>query len=126
MTHLLLRRRMRVRNLRMIQLHDIARLAARLNADDWDAVVGVPAHWWALPPLELASRHVSQVIPPDVLARLERACPRRLRRACRRQTLTDVSRSNFWIEAFPGIEWSPTWTERVRYVVDRIRPDREC
>jgi hypothetical protein len=127
MTHLLLHAagNMRFRSLRMIHLHDIARLAARLKADDWDAVVGVPSHWWALPPLELASRHFPQVIPPDVLARLERTCPRWLRRACRRQSLTDVSLSNPWIEAFPGIEWSPTSMARMRYVVNRIWPSRE-
>ena len=127
MTHLLLHAagNMRWRSLRMIQLHDIVGLAARLSADDWDAVAAAPSQWWALPPLDLASRYFPQVIPPDVLARLERACPRWLRRACRRQALTDVSLSNLWIEAFPGIEWSPTVLERVRYVVNRIRPARE-
>ncbi|MCE3284390.1 MAG: hypothetical protein K0R70_646 [Steroidobacteraceae bacterium] len=127
MTHLLLHAagNMRFRSLRLIQLHDIARLAARLTADDWNAVVGIPPHWWALPPLQLASHYFPQVVPLDVLARLERACPRWLRRACRRQSLTDVSLSNLWIEAFPGIEWSPTPRERVRYVVDRIWPRRE-
>ncbi len=127
MTHLLLHAagNMRFRSLRMIQLHDIAGLARRLSADDWNAVAAVPSQWWALPPLDLASRYFPQVVPPDVLARFERACPRGLRRACRRQALTDVSLSNLWIEAFPGIEWSPTAAEWVRYVVKRVRPDRE-
>ena len=81
---------MRVRNLRMIQLHDIARLAARrtpMTGTQPSACrrTGGPCRRWN------SRRDVSRVIPPDVLARLERACPRRLRRACRRQTLTDVA-----------------------------------
>jgi Uncharacterised nucleotidyltransferase len=127
MMHLLLHAagNMRTRTLRMIQLHDIAGLAARMNADDWDALTRETAQWWRLPPLELAARHYPGVIPPDVLANLARACAHHLRRVCRRQTLTDVSLSNLWIEAFPGIEWSPTRTDRVRYVVSRVWPDRE-
>ncbi|HET7204618.1 MAG TPA: nucleotidyltransferase family protein, partial [Steroidobacteraceae bacterium] len=127
MAHLLLHAagNMRARSLRMIQLHDIAGLAAHMSADDWNAVAPDPAQWWALPPLEFAARHYPRVIPPDVLATFARACPRHLRRACRQQALTDVSLSNPWIEAFPGIEWSPTPMDRVRYVVSRVWPDRE-
>ena len=38
----------------------------------------------------------------------------------------DVSLSNTWIEAFPGLEWSPTRLDGLRYVVQRIRPRRQA
>lgn len=124
MAHLLLHAagNMAGRSLRLIHLHDIARLAARLEVDDWDVVAGLESPWWALPPLELASRYCGHAVPPAVLGRLERACPRHLRRAIARRTLTDVSLSNPWIEAFPGIEWSPTRLDGLRYAVQRVRP----
>ena len=127
MTHLLLHAAgsMQYRSLRMIQLHDIARLASRMRAVDWRAVAGDPPQWWALPPLDIASRHYPKVIPPDALATLAGGCPRLLRRVCRRQSLTDVSLSNLWIEAFPGIEWSQSRMDRLRYAFGRIRPSRE-
>ena len=127
MAHLLLHAagNMAYRSLRLIHLQDIARLAARLEVADWDVVAGLDSPWWALPPLELASRYCGHGVPPAVLARLERACPRKLRRAIARRTLTDVSLSNPWIEAFPGIEWSPTRLDGLRYAAQRIRPRRE-
>ena len=127
MLHLLLHAagNMRYRSLRMIQLHDIARVASRMRAVDWSAVAGDLPPWWALPPLDMASRHYPEVIPPDVLAKLAGGCPQPLKRVCRRQSLTDVSLSNFWIEAFPGIEWSQSRMDRLRYVFGRIRPSRE-
>jgi hypothetical protein len=127
MVHLLLHAagNMPFRSLRLIQLHDIARLAARLDAADWDVVAGLSSPWWALPPLELAVRYCGLVVSPAVLARFERACPRHLRRTIRHRSLTDVSLSNPWIEAFPGIEWSPTARDGLRYAVQRIRPRHE-
>ena len=127
MTHLLLHAAgdMRGRSVRLMQLHDIARLGGRMNADDWKSASCVPSRWWALPPLSLTARYFPQAIPSDILAELAPGCPRNLRRVCRRQTLTDTSLSNLWIEAFPGIEWSKTRTERIRYIVNRVRPNRE-
>ena len=127
MAHLLLHAagNMAFRSLRLIHLHDIARLAARLEVADWDVVAGLESPWWALPPLELASRYCGHGAPATVLGRLERACPRHLRRAIARRSLTDVSLSNPWIEAFPGIEWSPTGLDGLRYAVQRVRPRRE-
>jgi hypothetical protein len=127
MTHVLLHAagNMAGRSLRLIHLQDIARLATRMDAANWDVLVGLDSPWWALPPLEFASRYCGCVVPPAVLARLERACPRRLRRAMDRHTVSDVSLSNPWIEAFPGIEWSPTRLDGLRYAVQRVRPRRE-
>jgi Uncharacterised nucleotidyltransferase len=116
---------MAFRSLRMIQLHDIARLAARMSGDDWGAVTRDRSRWWALPPLSLTARYYPQAIPSGVVADLAPGCTRSLRRFCRRHTLTDVSLSNLWVEFVPGIEWSRTRSERVRYIVNRVWPDRE-
>jgi hypothetical protein len=36
-----------------------------------------------------------------------------------------VSRSKLWIDAFPGIEWSSSLDEMLRFVARRVRPDKE-
>lgn len=127
MIHLLLHTagNMQARSARMIQLHDIARLAARMGGNDWAQVTRDRALWWALPPLMLTARYYQQAIPAEVLAATTPACPRHLRRICERQTLTDVSLSRLWVEAFPGIEWSTTGADLVRCMIGRVRPDRE-
>jgi hypothetical protein len=113
LSHLLLHAagNMRNRCLRMIQVHDIARVAARLDADDWAAVIRTPSPWWALPPLQLASRYYPLAVPPGVLAGLARDCPRRLRRACRRQALTTCrSRTSGSRPSPESNGQSPGWT----------------
>jgi hypothetical protein len=127
MMHLLLHAsgNMAFRGLRMIQLHDIARLAERMSDDDWVAATRGPSRWWALPPLSLTARYYPNAIPAGIVADLASGCTRSLRRFCGRHTLTDVSLSNPWIEFVPGIEWSRTRMERVRYIVNRVWPDRE-
>jgi len=115
------------RSLRLIHLHDIARLARRMDAQDWDLLCGAPAAaGWAWPPLFLAARYYGDVAPAGVMARLEAACPRLLRIVARRQTLTDVSCSALWLQAFGGIEWSRSAREALRYVEQRIRPSAEA
>jgi hypothetical protein len=42
------------------------------------------------------------------------------------RTLSDVSFSRLRIEAFPGIEWSRSISEMVRFVVNRVRPSGEA
>jgi len=125
MLHMLLHAsaNMAFRSLRMIQLHDIARLAARMSGDDWVAA-REGSRWWALPPLSLTARYHPQAIPAGVISNLAPSCTRSLRRFCRGRTLTDVSLSNLWIELVPGIEWSQTRMERVRYIASRVWPDR--
>ena len=49
-------------------------------------------------------------------------CPRALRFATDRETLTDVSWSNLHIHAFPGIAWSRTPLDALRYVRSRALP----
>jgi hypothetical protein len=114
--------------LRQIQLHDIAALASRLRDADWTAVLGAPApterRWWAFPPLALAARYYPGAVPTEVLRELGGACPRALRFATDRAALTDVSWSNPHIHALPGIAWSRTPLDALRYVRSRALPSR--
>ena len=134
MSHLLLHAagNIRTRGLRLVQLNDIARLASRMLPSDWNKLCDphpgtVP--WWALPPLLLTARYYRHVIPESVLKRLASACPALLRTASRRHTLTQLSCSDLWIRALPGIEWSRSVGEVSRYIRNRLLPtpsaDRE-
>ncbi|MBT2144022.1 MULTISPECIES: nucleotidyltransferase family protein [unclassified Rhodanobacter] len=130
MSHLLLHAagNMCGRSLRLLHLHDIARLAMRLSASDWEVLwadAGAPP-WWALPPLRLAACHYPEAIPAAVLARLERDCPLLLRAISRRQSLTRVSCSELWLHAFAGIEWSRSLGEAGRYLRNRASPPDEA
>jgi len=126
MTHLLLHAagNIRVRLMRLIHLHDIGALAARLSRDDWCDVLGDrSAHWWAYPPLVLTARYFPSAVPSDVLSRASAACPPRLRRIVQQQRLSDVSLSHLWMEFCPGIEWSGSIRERLHYMGARVFPD---
>jgi Uncharacterised nucleotidyltransferase len=118
------------RTLRLLQLNDLARLAARMSGEDWHELLRQDCAdcglWWALPPLRLASRYYPSAIPARVLTALTRACPWRLNRMTARQQLTDVSLSNIWVQAFPGIEWSQSVAEMLRYAVRRVWPSQEA
>jgi hypothetical protein len=130
MSHLLLHAagNMCGRSLRLLHLHDIALLAARMAAGDWAALWDGDAEppWWALPPLRLAARYYPEAIPAAVLARLERDCPLLLRTISRRQSLTQVSCSELWLHAFAGIEWSRSVHEAGRYLRNRVSPPQEA
>jgi hypothetical protein len=126
MTHLLLHAagNIRMRALRLIHVHDIAVLAARLSRQDWCGALEDPAScWWAYPPLALTARYFPSAIPADVLSRADAACPSRLRRIAQRQRLSDVSLSHLWIESWPGIEWCGSIREKMRYISARVFPD---
>jgi hypothetical protein len=119
---------MAYRSLRLLHLHDIALVASRMSALDWDELLahgGKAGPWWALPPLQLTSRYYDAVVPKDVLASLAAHCQRPLRRIARHQSLSDVSLSNPWIEAFPGIAWCRSVTEMLECIAHRIHPDAE-
>jgi Uncharacterised nucleotidyltransferase len=116
------------RALRLMHLHDIARIAARATAEDWAELLGVPAPqalWWALPPLQLLNRYQPGLVPAAVLARLRGACPWALRRQCRRASLAQMSYASLAISAFPGMPWCTSLSERLRYVRQRILPGAE-
>ena len=114
--------------LRILQLHDIALLAARMKEADWNelAVAKSPHSrmWWAYPPLEMLSRYYASSVPGHVLDALRLDCSHVLRAlGGRRKSLTDVSYSYLWVKAFPGIEWSRSIAEVLGYAVSRVRPD---
>jgi hypothetical protein len=131
MLHLLLHAasNMRARALRLIQLHDIARLGARFSTADWQQLLaarpGGRGLWWAAPPLMLTVRDCSAVIPAFMMAAVEKDCSWLLRRTVRHQSLADVSWSNIRVHAFPGIEWSSSAGEALRFMTARVWPSRE-
>ncbi len=132
MMHLLLHAagNIRAHALRLIQLHDIARLGERFARRDWDELLlarpGDQPLWWAVAPLMLAARYYPTAIPPYVIACLDGECPWLLRKIARRQRLTDVSWSNIKVYAFPGIEWSRTPREALSFIISRIWPSRDA
>jgi hypothetical protein len=132
MRHLLLHAagNMRARALRLIQLHDIALLAARMGRADWAELHEAPARkqrlWWALAPLTLTARYYPSAIPASVLAATEPGCPRLLKQALRSHELTDVSWSRIRIQAFPGIEWSRSAREALLFIMSRVWPNRSA
>jgi hypothetical protein len=131
MLHLLLHcaGNMRAHALRQIQCHDIALLGRQFNDNDWRGVVMEPGtrtnRWWVYPPLAITERYYKGCVPSDVLWDSRKACPRALRRAIDRKSLTDVSWSNLRICAFPGISWARTPVEALRYIRSRALPSRK-
>ncbi|MBE1161889.1 nucleotidyltransferase family protein [Dyella acidiphila] len=115
------------RTVRLLHLHDIAQLAARMHESDWDVLwqADTPP-WWALPPLRMVQRYYPQAIPSAVLMRIARSCQPLLRGLSRHQDLTRVSCSALWLNALPGIEWSRSAGEAVRCVINRFRPTAEA
>jgi Uncharacterised nucleotidyltransferase len=117
------------RQLRLMHLHDLARLAARMTAADWQGLLGMlpapHAPWWALPPLQLLSRYQPALVPVEVLAALGRACPGWLRRQSRHANLSQMSFASVSIPAFPGLVWCTSHAERLHYVRERIFPGAE-
>jgi len=132
MLHLLLHaaNNMRARAVRLIQLHDIALLAPRLRADDWEELLAMRPHgqplWWAFAPLCLIARYFPAAIPPALSVDRDTMCPWLLRNRARRQLLSDVSWSNLRIAAFPGLEWSRTPLQGLAFIKSRIWPTREA
>jgi hypothetical protein len=130
MRHLLLHAagNMRAHGLRQIQLHDIALLAARLGDADWLRLLETPESrggaWWMLPPLALAARYYPGAIAQPLLSEFTARCPPPLCRVASRMTLTGVSWSNLRIAAFPGICWSRSPLEVMRFIRSRVFPSR--
>ena len=126
MRHLLLHAagNMRARALRMVQLYDIAVLARRMTGAEWQELTDGRAAtgWWMYPPLALAERYLPGAIPAAVLTAARAACPGWLRWRTGRQVLYDVSWSNLRVEALPGVEWSRSPGEALRYAYSRVFP----
>jgi hypothetical protein len=119
------------RSLRLVHLHDIALLSARMGEGDWrelddcDSDAGGPA-WWALPVLRLVERYHPGLVPAGVLSRLSRECPWLLRAISLRQDMTRVSCSELWLHPLDGLEWSRSAGDARRYLANRARPSREA
>jgi AcrR family transcriptional regulator len=120
---------MAYRALRLLHLHDIALVSARMSNADWDELLALGRNtdgpWWALPPLQLTARYYDAAVPTPVLDALAEHCQWHLRRLARHQSLSDASLSYLWIEAFPGIGWSRSLSEVMEYVASRLRPAKE-
>jgi hypothetical protein len=119
---------MKTHCLRQLQLHDIALLLGRLGAADWDAMheaASAGELWWAFPPLAMTERYYDCRAPRALLRDVRRSCPVILRRVSDRHELTDVSWSNLRISALPGIAWSHTPIEALRYAWRRVSPERD-
>ena len=131
MMHLLLHASgaMVFRALRLINLHDIARLSVLMSDGDWEEFLCLgnardSRLWWALPPLLLSARYYG-CIAERILVPVAAGCPWLLKRTCRRRSLTDVSFSHLWISAFPGIEWAQSLRETLAYAGQRLVPNAE-
>jgi hypothetical protein len=112
------------RSLRLIQLHDIALLGRRVTETDWQELLAWEP-WWALPPLALAERCYGSIAPPTALPALRKYCPPLLRRASGRNRVSEVSLSQVWVAAFPGLAWARSPGEMLRYVGGRLVPDAQ-
>jgi len=130
MHHLLLHAagNIRAHAVRQIQLHDIALLARELTASHWRQLLAGCATgcWWMLPPLALTARYYADSIPLSVLDGARACCPPLLRAASTRMSLSQVSWSNLRIAAFPGIAWSNSPLEALRFVRSRVAPGRHA
>jgi hypothetical protein len=132
MLHLLLHAagNFRKRTLRHIQLHDIALLAGMLDAADWHSILRSrhdgSVHWWIYVPLAMTERYYEGSILPVTLRMARRNCPLVLRYGMRRPSLAGFSFSNLRIPAFPGLTWSQTPMEALRFMRSRIAPSRSA
>jgi hypothetical protein len=110
------------RTLRLVQLHDLALLSARMSAHDWAELTGPIAQqyglWWALAPMMLVERYY-EPFPAEVMAHSAAHCHWPLRRSSRKKLLWEVSFSNLRRSAFPGIEWSRSALEVLMYAAQR-------
>jgi len=117
------------RSLRLLHLHDVALVAARMDENDWSELLELrtassPAGspWWALPPLIMAAKYYPGVLPEPVAHELTSSCHLPLRLVCGTQKLSDVSHSRLWVDTFPGFEWSRSLGEFLAYLYGCIRP----
>lgn len=117
------------RGLRLVQLCDIARLARRMTAADWDTLLrfDMPHHrlWWAYAPLMMTRRYFPESVPAPIIARLQHGCPWLLRRVSRRRSLSEFSYSHLFIDPLPGMVWARSPGQLLRYLAARAHPSAE-
>jgi hypothetical protein len=118
------------RAVRLLQLHDIARLIVGMDATELEqlpllaARTPAPSLWWAFPPLALVNRYYA-CVPAELLQYTAADWHWALRGAYQHRTLAEVSLSYLWISAFPGIEWARSPRAMLGYALARIVPDDE-
>lgn len=112
------------RVLRLIQLHDLTLLGRSMSESDWQELLAWRP-WWALPTLALAEHYYEAFVPTAAMDAFRHCSTRPLRRAARRQRLSDVSLSRLWVDAFPGIEWSRSAGEALQFMVARLIPSAQ-
>jgi hypothetical protein len=112
------------RSLRLIQLHDIALLARRLTEAHWQQILSWEP-WWAFPPLRLTERYYGAIAPHTITMGIREGCPLVLRHISGQQSLSDVSRSRLWVDAFPGLAWARSAREAASYIVRRVVPSQQ-
>ncbi|MFZ0499525.1 MAG: nucleotidyltransferase family protein [Steroidobacteraceae bacterium] len=117
------------RGLRLIQLCDIARLARKMTATDWEELLRLHGAdrrlWWAAPPLMVSARYFPNTVPAEMLTRVTAGCPWLLRQVARRRGVTAFSYSHIYIDPVPGIIWARSPAQALRYVSSRIFPSEE-
>jgi len=112
------------RSLRLMQLLDIVRLVPLLDDHEW-AELEADLGWWAWPPLVMLGHYFPLHLPQALVQRLQRECPRRLQGAMARQRLAAVSLCQMELAAFPGLGWSRSPAEALRYMARRLLPERK-
>jgi hypothetical protein len=113
---------MAFRQLRLLQLEDIARLASAMTSEEWTSWLGFERSlWWAFPPLTLTARYYG-CIPEPVLAQASAQCHWWLRRAYVHRDLTACSLSYLWVSAFPAGAWARSPRELLAYASARVMP----
>lgn len=121
---------MRAHCLRLLQLHDLATLASRPGYIEWAELLatsrGTGSPWWMFPPLALTARYFPGSVPDEALRAVRALCSGVLRFVTTREALTDVSLSNLRIKAFPGIAWSRTPFDALRFMRSRVLPSRRA
>jgi len=119
-----------LRGIRLIHLHDIAALAGRLHAADWDELMqpGEDGNepWWMLPPLAMVARYFPGRISALLLNRAAQRCPPLLRWASGRYQIAGISLSRLGTPMLPGVEWSLSLKDALAWVATRAYPGREA
>lgn len=130
MSHLLLHAAGNIcnRSMRLVHMHDIALLAARMSANDWDEVGGTAGRdaWWAFPALAMVARYYRHAVPGCVISRLAPRGRALLRLVSRRRTLTEASCTGLWHHTLHGMEWFASFGEVRTYLENRLRPPAEA
>ena len=127
MRHLLLHAAGNVcmQGIRLIHLHDIAALAGRLHAEDWNELLQ-PGDRWMGPPLAFTDHCFPGRIPQKQLGLALQQCAPLLRRASVRYRLDKHSISRWSMPRLPGLEWSDSMAEAGRCIATRFYPGRQA